>query len=105
MSENRLGVAWERSSFVSIHGFRVELVRRFPTVRGRSYSSIHSYLRGGVTPPLEFLEAASDVLGVSLVSLRGGEPKPTTRTVLAREHDSIARELRRLADRIEALPD
>ena len=41
-------------------------------MKGRSYSSIHSYF-AGAEPPLEFLEAAADVLGVSLGWLRTGE--------------------------------
>ena len=68
----RLSQAFDGSHFPSINAFKSELNDRFPHVKGRSYSSIHSYFEG-VNPPLEFLEAAASVLDVPLVWLRTGE--------------------------------
>lgn len=68
----RLSQAFHGSDFPSINAFKSELNDRFPNVKGRSYSSIHSYFEG-VNPPLEFLEAAASVLDVPLAWLRTGE--------------------------------
>ena len=48
-----------------------------PPVRGSAYASVRSYCRGEKPPPLEFLEAAADVLKVRLEWLREGEGEPT----------------------------
>ena len=59
----------------SIRGFQREMERR--EVRGSSYATIYSYLRGDTQPSRDFLEAAADVLGVRLRWLRFGEGEPT----------------------------
>ena len=71
-TSERLAEALEKSPFPSIHAFKGQLNKRFPDVKGRSYSAIHGYFRG-VKPPLEFLEASAQVLGVPLGWLRTGE--------------------------------
>ena len=82
-TSERLSQALEKSPFPSIHAFKQALNDRFPDVKGRSYSAIHGYFRG-VEPPLEFLEASAEVLGVTLGWLRIGEG--------SMEHQHIERE-------------
>ena len=48
-------------------------------VPGNSYPVIHRYLRGAAKPPLAFLEAAADLLGVRPAWLILGDGKPTER--------------------------
>ena len=47
--------------------------------QGASYPSINSYLRDKVDPPLDFIEAAADILGVRSGWLAFGDGAPTTR--------------------------
>jgi len=68
----RLRKALDWSDFTSIHSFKNAVVGQFPDVKGRSYSSVHSYFKG-VNPPLEFLEAAAEMLGVRIGWLRTGD--------------------------------
>ena len=82
-TSERLAGALEKSPFSSIHAFKQALNDRFPRVKGRSYSAIHGYFRG-VEPPLEFLEAAAEVLDVPVQWLRTGEG--------SMEHQHIERE-------------
>lgn len=58
-----------------IRGFQKEM--KAHEVRGHSMPSIYSYLDDEVTPSLDFLEVAADVLRVRLEWLRTGEGKPT----------------------------
>ena len=71
-TSERLAQALEKSPFPSIHAFKEAINKDFAGVKGRSYSAIHGYFRG-VEPPLEFLEASAEVLGVTLGWLRTGE--------------------------------
>lgn len=57
-----------------IRGFQREMEAR--KVRGRSYAMVHRYLSGEEKPPLEFLEAAADYLGVTPAWLICGEGSP-----------------------------
>ena len=72
-TSERLSQALENSPFSSINAFKEAINKDFAGVKGRSYSSIHSYFSQGIAPPLEFLEASAEVLGVDLNWLRTGE--------------------------------
>jgi hypothetical protein len=75
------------------------LKQRSPRPRGSTPAMIHRYLRGAVTPPLEFIQAAADVLGADPSWLAGGSAaaaaEPWTTTV--RDGDLNAVELRQFA--------
>ena len=67
----RLRWAIQRSGR-SVRSVQQELARR--GVRGSSYASVHGYLRDpAAIPPMEFIEAAADVLGVRRAWLAFGE--------------------------------
>lgn len=73
---------------------------RSPRPRGSTPAMIHRYLRGAVTPPLEFIQAAADVLGVDASWLAGGSAVASVATPWAttvRDGELNAAELRRLA--------
>ncbi len=59
----------------SIRGFQHEMHER--GVPGSAYASVYAYVHGRTTPPLDFLEAAADVLGVRRAWLLAGEGAPT----------------------------
>ncbi len=61
-------------------GFRsiLEFQQALPSeVRGTSYSSVRSYERGEATPPMEFVQAAARLLGVTESWLRTGKGPQT----------------------------
>lgn len=58
-----------------IHDFAETMQKRSPRPRGSGNDMIYRYLReGGPTPPLEFIAAAADVLGVQRSWLAFGDP-------------------------------
>jgi hypothetical protein len=59
-------------------------------VRGSSYGSVRNYIAGRAEPPLEFLHAAADVLGVRREYLRDGKEPATkaARALTARRTES-----------------
>ena len=59
----------------SIRAFQQALQER--GVRGSTYASVHSYVRGDATPGLEFVETAADVLGVRPEWLAFERGRPT----------------------------
>ena len=73
---------------------------RSPRPRGSTPAMIHRYLRGAVTPPVEFIQAAADVLGVDASWLAGGSSVPAAETpwvTSVRDGELNAAELRGLA--------
>lgn len=57
--------------------FQKQMEERYPGVTGTSYPSIHSYLQNRTAPPLEFLAAAAELLGVREEWLANGEGEMT----------------------------
>ena len=79
----RLNQARKDAGFKSILEFQQVLPR---DVRGTSYSSVRAYERGEVEPPLEFLQAAADVLGVTAEWLGTGKGHQTPGQAEAAAH-------------------
>ncbi len=79
----RLNQARKDAGFRSILEFQQVLPR---DVRGTSYSSVRAYERGEVEPPLEFVQAAADVLGVTAEWLSTGHGPQTPGQAEAEAH-------------------
>lgn len=97
-----------RIAGVSIRGFHDQIKDR--DVPGNSYAVIHRYLRGKATPPVAFLQAASEILGVrpEWLVLDKGEPTEIEQQMRGSEPDPVDTATRdrvdaRFADRFPAL--
>ena len=76
-----------------IRPFHEELANseKWSDVPGSSYSMIHRYLRGKSTPPVEFIEAAADMLGVNAPWLAFGTGPRDQNETLAQEKEIMER--------------
>ncbi len=86
----RLTQALERQGRRTILSFQQALYAR--DVHGSSYASVHAYMKGRTTPPLEFLEGAAEELEVRLAWLVAGDGEMTEAEMTA-IHEGLRGEL------------